>query len=83
MVLVFGILGFVCCIIFGILAWAMGGKDLKEMQAGVMDRSGEGMTKVGKILGMIATILWIIAIVIQLIVLIAGGGMMLWGASQG
>jgi hypothetical protein len=53
MMLAFGILGLVCCIVFGILAWVMGNSDLQEMAAGRMDPSGEGMTKAGKILGMV------------------------------
>jgi hypothetical protein len=72
MILAFGIIGLVCCVIFAILAWVMGGGDLKEMAAGRMDRSGEGMTKAGKIIGMIATILQIIGIVIWIIMIIAG-----------
>jgi hypothetical protein len=35
----------------------MGNADLKEMQAGTMDRMGEGSTKAGKICGMISVIL--------------------------
>lgn len=74
MILVFGILG-VCCIIFPILAWVMGNNDLKEMAAGTMDRSGEGLTKAGKIIGMIFVILGIIGIVLNLIMLITTGTM--------
>jgi uncharacterized membrane protein YidH (DUF202 family) len=83
MILAFGIVGIVCaCVIFGILAWVMGSGDLKEMAAGRMDRTGEGLTKTGKILGMISCILAIVGIIIQIIVLIAGGGAM-WHASRG
>jgi len=74
MILAFGIIGLVCCIIFAILAWVMGNGDLKEMAAGRMDRTGEGMTKAGKILGMIACILAIIGVVVNIIMLIAGMG---------
>jgi hypothetical protein len=76
MILAFGIIGIVCCIIFAILAWVMGSGDLKEMAAGRMDRSGEGMTKAGKIIGMIACILAIVAIVINIIMLALGMGTM-------
>jgi len=81
MILAFGIVGFVCCIIFATLAWVMGGNDLKEMAAGRMDRSGEGLTKAGKILGMIACILAIVGIVIQIIVLLVGGGLF-WASAR-
>jgi hypothetical protein len=63
MILVFGILGFLMCGIFGIVAWVMGSGDLKEMDAGTMDPSGRGLTNAGKICGMIATILMIISLV--------------------
>ena len=62
MILAFGIVGLLCCIIFAILAWVMGGGDLKEMAAGRMDRAGEGMTKAGWILGIIGVCLGILSI---------------------
>ena len=58
MILIFGILG----VIFAILAWVMGGNDLKAMAAGQMDPSGEGLTKAGKILGIIGCVLGILSI---------------------
>jgi len=77
MILVLGILGIVLCMICGIVAWVMGNSDLREMQAGRMDRTGEGITKAGKICGMIGTILWglylVFNIVVLVIALIAGG----------
>lgn len=73
MILAFGILGLLCCIIFGILAWVMGNSDLKEMAAGTMDPAGEGMTKAGKIIGMIACILAILGLVIWLGVFVLFG----------
>jgi len=77
MILVLGILGIVLCFICGIIAWVMGTADLREMQAGRMDRTGEGLTKAGKICGMIGTILWglyiVFNIVILVIALVAGG----------
>ncbi|MBI4911539.1 MAG: DUF4190 domain-containing protein [Acidobacteria bacterium] len=62
MILVFGILGIICCIIFAILAWVMGSSDLKAMAAGQMDPAGEGTTKAGKILGIIGCILGILSL---------------------
>jgi len=56
-VLVLGILGIVVCFICGIFAWVMGKNDLREMDAGIMDPAGRGITKAGKICGMIGTIL--------------------------
>jgi len=74
MILAFGIIGLVCCIIFAILAWVMGNGDLKEMAAGRMDRTGEGMTKAGKIIGMVACILAIVGTVFYIILLAVGLG---------
>ncbi len=48
--------------IFGILAWVMGQGDLKEMAAGQMDPSGEGMAKAAKILGIVSVVLNVIGI---------------------
>jgi len=74
LILVFGILGLVVCFIFGILAWVWGNTDLREMDAGRMDPEGRGLTNAGRILGMIATILVIVSIVIALAMLVLGVG---------
>jgi hypothetical protein len=60
-ILVLGILGLVLCGPLGIAAWIMGNGDLREMDAGTMDPSGRGNTNAGRICGMIATILMILA----------------------
>jgi hypothetical protein len=50
-ILVLGILGLVMCGVFtGLPAWIMGNGDLKEMDSGVMDPEGRGLTNAGKIL---------------------------------
>ena len=73
LVLILGILSFVLCGIFtAVPAWVMGNSDLKEMDAGTMDPTGRGMTKAGKILGIIATILTIVSLILTLIVVAAG-----------
>jgi hypothetical protein len=66
-VLALGILGIVVCFICGIIAWVMGKNDLREMDAGIMDPSGRGLTQAGKICGMISVILWIVGLVIWLL----------------
>ena len=70
LILVLGILGLVVCVICGIFAWVMGNADLKEMDAGVMDASGRGMTQAGKICGMISCILALLGIAIWLLIMI-------------
>jgi hypothetical protein len=72
MILVFGILSWVLCFIFGIVAWVMGSNDLRAMAAGEMDPSGEGLTKAGKIIGMIHIILCIITIPLMIILFAMG-----------
>ncbi|MCX7045491.1 MAG: DUF4190 domain-containing protein [Candidatus Sumerlaeota bacterium] len=66
LILVLGILGMVVCLPCGIAAWIMGSRDLKEMDAGRMDPNGRGQTYAGRVLGMIATILAIIALVVAI-----------------
>jgi hypothetical protein len=59
-VLVLGILSLVVGgigLILGPMAWIMGRNDLREMDAGRMDRSGHDSTNAGRICGMIATFL--------------------------
>jgi len=63
-ILILGILGFVCCGICSVLAWIFGNEDLKKMDAGQMDISGYDTTKIGRLLGIIGTILWIIGIAV-------------------
>ena len=73
LILVFGILSWVVCVIFGIVAWIMGNSDLRAMQEGRMDPTGEGLTKAGKIVGMISVILSIVGLFIGILVLLLMG----------
>ena len=57
LILALGILGLVSCQVLGVAAWIMGADDIKEMRAGRMDPSGEGLTQAGYALGMVSTIL--------------------------
>ena len=63
LILVLGILGIVACGFIGIPAWLMGKADLEKMRRGEMDREGEGLTKAGYILGIVATILIAVGLV--------------------
>ena len=74
LVLALGILGIVCCFILGIIAWVMGSSDLKEMAAGRMDPSGQGLTQAGKICGMVSVILQIVGILIWMLFMAIGIG---------
>jgi len=79
-VLALGILGIVVCFILGIVAWVMGKNDLNEMDAGIMDPSGRGLTQAGKICGMVSVVLQIIVLLIWLLVAaVAGAGAVIGG----
>ena len=67
MILVFGIIGLIFCVIFGIVAWIMGNGDLQAMREGRMDPTGEGLTKAGKICGIISVVLNIAFIAIYIV----------------
>jgi hypothetical protein len=78
LILILGILSIVCCFICGIIAWVMANKDLKEMAAGRMDPSGMGLTKGGKICGIVGIALQIAYLVLQLL---GVGFLSIWGTS--
>jgi hypothetical protein len=59
MVLIFGILGILCCGIFAVLAWVFGQTDINKMRNGVMDANGMEITNIGKILGIVGVCIWI------------------------
>lgn len=82
LVLVLGILSLVLCQILGPVAWIMGNGDLAKMAAGQMDPEGEGVTKAGKICGMIATILLIIGVVVGVLMMVLGFGLAATGAGN-
>ncbi len=73
LILVLAIVGIVMtCPIFSLMAWVMGSSDLREMRAGRMDRSGEGLTQAGQLIGMIPSIIFILgAALIMLIFIVA------------
>ena len=61
------ILGIVSLVIFpplGVVAWVMGGSDLRAMRAGRMDRSGQGMTRAGHVLGIVSTALLVLYLIL-------------------
>jgi len=75
MILVFSILSWFLCVIFGVVAWVLANSDLRAMAEGRMDPTGEGITKAGKIVAMINVILTIVAIVGAIIMLVLGVGL--------
>lgn len=67
LILVLGILGLIICGPLAIVAWILGSADLKEMDAGTMDPAGRSNTNVGKILGIVGTILMILGLLVAII----------------
>lgn len=52
------------CPLFGVLAWVFGSHDLAEIDRGTLDPSGRGWTEAGRWIGMLHTILVLIAMVV-------------------
>ena len=69
LVLILGLLGLLMFAPLGIAAWIIGSKDLAAIRDGRMDKSGEGMTLAGKVLGIIATVLMLIGVLVLLAVM--------------
>jgi hypothetical protein len=63
MILTFGILGLLCCMPLGFVAWVTGASDLKAIRAGTMDPSGQSMTQAGMVIGAISVVLGYLGIV--------------------
>lgn len=57
LILALGIIGLMSCAPVGVAAWLMGNTDLQAMDEGRMDPEGRQLTQVGKILGMVATLI--------------------------
>ena len=83
LILVFSILSWVVCVIFGIVAWVLANSDLQAMEEGRMDPTGEGLTKAGKIVAIISVIVNIVGIVVTLIVLVGMGILAAGAAASG
>jgi uncharacterized Tic20 family protein len=60
-ILALGIIGIVLCFVTGIIAWVMGSNDLKEMDAGMRDKTGYSLTKAGMICGIIGVVLTVLS----------------------
>jgi hypothetical protein len=75
--LVLGILGIVCCQVFGIFAWIMGNNELEGIKAGRRNPTNEGTANAARILGIIGTVLLGIGIVFGILAL-AGALVLPW-----
>lgn len=73
LILVLGILSLVICAPVGIVAWVLGNNDLKDIAAGTMSPEGQQLTNIGRILGIIGTVLMILGFLAVLAVVLLGG----------
>ncbi len=65
LILVLGILSLVCCNLLGPVAWSMGNNALREIDAGIGNPIDRGLVVAGRILGIIATVLMILHLVVS------------------
>ena len=71
LILGLGLAGFIIgCPLLSIMAWVMGNGDLAQIRSGYMDPSGQSLTQVGRILGIIATVIWIVSLLVVFAVFI-------------
>lgn len=71
-ILVLGILGIICCAPLGIAAWIMGNKELEAIDAGRRNPENRGTANAGRIVGIVATVLFGLGILFFIASLIFG-----------
>ena len=76
---VVGVLGIVCCGLLAPVAWYLGNEEIKAIDAGRLSETNRGMAQVGKILGIIGSIL----LILGLLWVLFFGGMAVIGALTG
>jgi len=65
-ILVFGILGFVFCPVFGLIAWSMGTNAIRTLDAAaIYDGSERGLANAGRICGIISSVAWLAFLLIR------------------
>jgi hypothetical protein len=73
LILVFGILGFVVCPPFGLVAWSMGTTALRRLdEAGITESPERGLANAGRICGIISSFLWLGLLLLRLLASQAG-----------
>lgn len=70
--LILGILAMVLCQLAGPFAWKIGGQTMREIDASGGRMGGRGLAQAGYILGIVATILLLVAVaIVAVIILVA------------
>jgi hypothetical protein len=62
-VLVWGVLSMFACHFLGPIAWTKGNRELQRIDSGLVSPEGRGNVVAGRILGIIATVIMVIAVV--------------------
>jgi len=78
-VLILGILSLIICQLLGPVAWIMGNSALQEST----DPNDRNLANIGRILGIIATVLMLLGILIWVLAMVGILGLGLWGSSRG
>ncbi len=81
--LVLGILGFVCCQLFGPVAWYLGAQERKAIRAGLSSPAGDGVALAGMIIGIVVTGMLVLGILVTLLWLFIFGGLAALGVLAG
>lgn len=68
--LILGIVGFFFCQILGPFAWYVGNQEIQAIREGRSPRTGESLATIGKVLGIIATV---ILLIIPVVIFALGG----------
>ena len=66
-ILVLGILGILCCGPLGVVAWVMGNNEVQAIDGGRRDPNNRGTANTGRIIGIVATVLWLGALLLGLL----------------
>jgi len=82
-VLVLGILGLVVCGIMGPVAWTMGNRVVREIDASGGALGGRTEANVGRILGIVATALIVVGLVLVVGIVALGAAVSVSGGSSG
>lgn len=72
-VLVLGIVSLVCCGFLGPVAWILGNRAVAEIDANPSVYGGRTQANVGRILGIVATVLLILGIISWIVIIALGG----------
>lgn len=76
--LVISIVGLVCCQVLGIVAWVMANNELEAIKTGRRNPTNEGTATAARIIGIVATVIFGIGVVLLIFALVAGLAMVPW-----